>query len=146
MSDFGIVKAEERVSQTDHGVIKGNVSYMSPEQARSEDVDQRSDLFSVGLLMYYALTGRTFYQGETMMGRLMLAAMGPDASALEALEKLPGAAVNVLKKALSIDPNARYQSAEEFTRALAAAGVVANRAEAADMLREIYAEDIRREL
>ena len=57
LSDFGIAKAEGRVSQTEVGLIKGNVSFMSPEQARGDAVDQRSDLFSAAVVLYYCLTG-----------------------------------------------------------------------------------------
>ena len=53
--DFGIVKAIQRVSQTDIGMVKGNVDYMSPEQARGRAVDRRSDVFSAGLVLYFAL-------------------------------------------------------------------------------------------
>jgi hypothetical protein len=144
LSDFGIVKAEERVSQTDHGVIKGNVSYMSPEQARSENVDQRSDLFSLAMLMFYALTGRTFYQSETMMGRLMLAALGPDAEQLKAVDELPAEAAAILKKALATDPADRYQSAEDFAKVLGG-GLAGLRNELSDVLKEIYDEETRRE-
>ena len=144
LSDFGIVKAEERVSQTDHGVIKGNVSYMSPEQARSESVDLRSDLFSLGMMMFYALTGRTFYQSETMMGRLMLAAVGPTPEQLETVRQLPAEAAAILEKALSPDPAARYQSADDFARALAG-GLTGARTELSDTLKEIYDEETRRE-
>jgi tRNA A-37 threonylcarbamoyl transferase component Bud32 len=144
LSDFGIVKAEERVSQTDHGVIKGNVSYMSPEQARSENVDLRSDLFSLGMMMFYALTGRTFYQSETMMGRLMLAAMGPTPDQLQALQELPAEAAAILEKALATDPAARYQTSDDFARALAG-GLTGARTELSDTLKEIYDEETRRE-
>src|SRR5205807_5219722 len=50
--DFGVVKAEGRVSRTEAGVVKGNVTYMAPEQARGLEVDARADLFSVALVLY----------------------------------------------------------------------------------------------
>ena len=53
--DFGIVKATGRVSKTEAGVVKGNIAFMSPEQARGQPLDQRSDLFSLGLVIYYCL-------------------------------------------------------------------------------------------
>ena len=62
--DFGIVKAEGRVTKTQHGVVKGNVSFMSPEQARGIDVDGRADLFSLGLVIFYCLTGEILYQRQ----------------------------------------------------------------------------------
>ena len=56
--DFGVVKAAEgRVARTEIGVVKGNVTYMSPEQARGLDVDARADLFSLALVMYTLATG-----------------------------------------------------------------------------------------
>ena len=75
--DFGIVKAEGRVTKTQHGVVKGNVSFMSPEQARGIDVDGRADLFSLGLVMFYCLTGEILYHGETTYELLVKAATGP---------------------------------------------------------------------
>ena len=62
--DFGIVKAEGRVTKTQHGVVKGNVSFMSPEQARGLAVDGRADLFSLGLVIFYCLTGEILYRGR----------------------------------------------------------------------------------
>jgi hypothetical protein len=56
LSDFGIAKAEGRMSRTEVGMIKGNVSFMSPEQARGEAVDLRSDLFSAAVVLHYCLT------------------------------------------------------------------------------------------
>ncbi len=75
--DFGIVKAEGRVTKTQHGVVKGNVSFMSPEQARGTDVDGRADLFSLGLVIFYCLTGSVLYQGDTTYELLVKAATGP---------------------------------------------------------------------
>ena len=77
LSDFGIAKAEGRMSRTEVGMIKGNVSFMSPEQARGEAVDLRSDLFSAAVVLYYCLTAQFLYQDETMFNRLVRAAIGP---------------------------------------------------------------------
>ncbi len=75
--DFGIVKAEGRVTKTQHGVVKGNVSFMSPEQARGTNVDGRADLFSLGLVIFYCLTGEVLYRGKTTYELLVKAATGP---------------------------------------------------------------------
>src|SRR6185369_13697714 len=64
LSDFGIVKSNRRVSQTQVGMVKGNANFMSPEQAQGHAVDGRSDLFSTGVLLYYCLTGELLYGGD----------------------------------------------------------------------------------
>ena len=87
--DFGIVKAEGRVTKTQHGVVKGNVSFMSPEQARGIDVDARADLFSLGLVMFYCLTGEVLYRGETTYELLVKAATGPGPEELARIAALP---------------------------------------------------------
>ena len=81
--DFGIVKAAERVSKTREGNVKGNVGYMSPEQARGQDVSPRSDLFSLGLVMFELLSGEPFYQGGVVGEILYQAATGPTVEHLE---------------------------------------------------------------
>ena len=91
LSDFGIVKAAGRVSKTDERVVKGNVSFMSPEQARGEVVDSRSDLFSAGVVMFYCLTGRALYSGDTTINQLMRAAVGPDRAVRPARRPAPEA-------------------------------------------------------
>ena len=59
ITDFGIVKAEDRASKTQAGVLKGKFGYMSPEQVRGLEIDHRSDIFAVGILLYEALTAKT---------------------------------------------------------------------------------------
>ena len=56
--DFGVVKAEGRLTKTEMGVVKGNVTYMAPEQARGLEVDARADLYSLALLLYFCCAGR----------------------------------------------------------------------------------------
>ena len=58
LTDFGIAKAKTIVDDDDHGVLKGKYAYMSPEQARSEDVDARTDLYALGIVLFEALSGK----------------------------------------------------------------------------------------
>ena len=117
--DFGIVKAAARVSQTDIGMVKGNVDYMSPEQARGRSVDRRSDVFSTGLVLCFAMTRTPLYRGETLFDRLTRAAMGPGEEELAQIAALPKPPPEILKRALAIDPAERYQTAAEFAQAVA---------------------------
>ena len=114
--DFGIVKAASgsRVSQTDLGNVKGNAAFMAPEQARGLAVDRRADLFSLGLVMFRALSGEPFYPGGTTAEVFYGSATGPTAEHFDRIDRLPPLAAQILTKALMPDPADRYQSAEEF--------------------------------
>jgi len=114
--DFGIVKAEGRVTQTQQGVVKGNVSFMSPEQARGTSIDGRADLFSLGLVMFYAAAGQPLYQGETPYELLVRAATGPDEEALAKIAALPAPLNSIVAKALSVSPDKRYVNASAFAQ------------------------------
>jgi serine/threonine protein kinase len=63
--DFGLAKATSQIETTDPGVVKGKMSYLSPEAARGEEVDSRADIFAVGILLYEMLTGKRLFYGET---------------------------------------------------------------------------------
>src|SRR6185295_11929716 len=143
LSDFGIAKAAGRVSRTEVGMIKGNVSFMSPEQARGEPVDLRSDLFSAAVVLYYCLTAQFLYQDETMFNRLVRAAIGPASTEFNQLGELPPMAADVLRKALALDAGKRYQNAREFARDLAG-HFTHGRGELADLMDTLFPE-LRRE-
>ncbi len=139
--DFGIVKATGRVSKTEAGVVKGNVSFMSPEQARGQPLDQRSDLFSLGLVIYYALINEPTYRAEGTFEQLLEAATGPSEEQLAKLAATPVAA-KVLRRALSINPNLRYQSAAEFAADLPA-DAARGKAEAAALMRTLFGDELK---
>ncbi|HEY2729721.1 MAG TPA: serine/threonine-protein kinase [Polyangia bacterium] len=63
--DFGLAKATSQIETTDPGVVKGKMSYLSPEAARGEEVDSAADIFAVGILLYEMLTGKRLFYGET---------------------------------------------------------------------------------
>jgi Protein kinase domain len=142
--DFGIVKAEGRVTKTQHGVVKGNVSFMSPEQARGINIDGRADLFSLGLVIFYCLTGDVLYKGSTTYELLVKAATGPGADELARIDALPAPCGPIVRKALEIDPSKRYQTAAEFGAALAA-DAAGGAAEAGALMSTLFAEDFRAE-
>jgi serine/threonine protein kinase len=113
--DFGIVKtASGRLAQTEIGHVKGNVDFMAPEQARGRAVDRRADLFSVGLVIYYAATGAPLYNGETLFDRLNRAATGPGPEEREKMAALPAPLPEILERALAVNPDERFQTASDF--------------------------------
>jgi tRNA A-37 threonylcarbamoyl transferase component Bud32 len=144
LTDFGIAKAERRVSRTEVGMVKGNASFMSPEQARGGIVDQRSDLFSAGLVLYHCLTAQPFYRGETPMGNLLGAAIGPGTSQFGLIDQLPLTAAQILRRALAIDPDQRYPTAIAFGQDLAPH--MGTRGEAAHLMDVLFPAGQRRDL
>jgi len=144
--DFGIVKsAQGRVTRTEIGHIKGNVSFMSPEQARGRNVDRRSDLFSLGMVMYFAAAGRPLYEdGETAYDSLHMAAIGPGDVQAAAIASLPGPLPQILGRALAVDPDERYQTAADFRAALGAE-IEAAKAELSSAIGRHFESDLQRE-
>ena len=122
LTDFGVAKAEDRLTHTRDGQVKGKLAYMAPEQASCGRSDARSDLFSVGILLWECLTGRRLFRGETTaatLHKLLHEEIVPPSSVDPALEPLDA----VLMKALARDPADRYQDTEEFAQALEEAAV-----------------------
>jgi hypothetical protein len=142
--DFGIVKAEGRVTKTESGVVKGNVTFMSPEQARGGDIDARADLFSLGLVMFYVLTGRALYSGTTTYDLLVRAATGPGADDQAALRSLPEPCGSILRRALQVPREERYQTAREFRDAIAP-HLGGGGADLAALVHHLFADDFRAE-
>ena len=115
--DFGIAKAAHVASHTQAGSLKGKFAYMSPEQAAGKDIDQRSDLFSLGLVFYELLTGTRPLKRTSDMATLQAALacdIAPPAGVAEVSEDLE----RVVMKALAKSPNDRYPDARAFQRGI----------------------------
>lgn len=114
--DFGIAKATAVRSHTRHGMVKGKVVYMSPEQVRNEEIDARTDLFSLGVIFWELLANRRFFAGKTVdevrqqVREYRLQGLTFDET--EGLEVL----APFLEKLLHHDRNKRYASAQELAR------------------------------
>ncbi|HTR55739.1 MAG TPA: serine/threonine-protein kinase [Kofleriaceae bacterium] len=126
LTDFGIARASSRVTSTRPGQLKGKIAYMSPEQVRSSDVDQRSDLFSAGAMLWSLLTGRKLFAGEndaaTMNNIVNLEIPLPSTMGF-----MPPAAFDaVCMRALERDPAKRFATAREMEEALRAAAASVN--------------------
>ena len=141
--DFGIVKSEHRLTKTQTGMVKGNLFFMSPEQAQGLVVDARSDLFSLGMVLLTASLGTTLYTGTTSYELLNRAGAGLTDADLGTLRGL--ALGGLLEKALKRDPTERYGSADEFAKAVAAVGTPATAAEVGEMIEQLFGEELAKE-
>ena len=111
--DFGIAKTELHDNKTRVGVVKGKITYMSPEQLSGDALDLRSDIFSIGILLYEMLSGRRMYTGDT--ATLIRKAITVEYERLETvLAGLNPNIYRVLDRTLTVDPKDRYQSCEEM--------------------------------
>jgi serine/threonine protein kinase len=111
LADFGIAKAAQKGrDRTDHGVVKGKYTYLSPEQARGEALDGRSDLFNVGILLVEMLLGEPVFAPDEHRQAKRLSAEGK-VPKLERLNKLPPALAAIARKALSAQREDRYPDA-----------------------------------
>lgn len=118
LTDFGIAKATEQTRLTAVGAKFGTPDYMSPEQAKGLPVDYRSDLYSIAVVLYELLTGRTtFVNDEPLVTMTQIVNEQPTAPRLFN-PNIPPAVEAVLLQALAKNPNERYQSGAAFAEAL----------------------------
>ena len=122
--DFGIAKATSRTSITVGPSRKGKVSYMSPEQCVGGEVDRRSDIFALGVVMWELSTGRRLFKGDNEFAIMNQVTTMDAPSPLTAAPDLPVPLVEVIQRALQRDPADRFQTAmalhdelEAFARA-----------------------------
>ncbi len=113
--DFGIARA--RGVHEEAGVIKGKFAYMSPEQARGEEVDRRSDVYSAGVLLFELVTGRPMFPGK---GKQVLEQVrsGAIPAPRELRPDLPKELEHTIRRALTFHPDDRFQTARDLQNAL----------------------------
>ena len=118
LGDFGIVRSEFVDRRTYPGELKGKVGYMSPEQVMGTDVDRRSDLFTVGIILAEMLLARPLFSGQNEF-EILTSIYEANLSVLDrhAAELTP-VVENMLRKALAREPSLRFQNAVEFAAAL----------------------------
>jgi len=122
--DFGIAKLTETLGpenvsstqpfKTEQGIILGTPAYMSPEQARHQPLDHRSDLFSLGVVLYEMITGKVPFSGGTPYDQQAAVLVGEPTPINQHLDKFVPELQWVLSKALTKEPGRRYQTATDF--------------------------------
>lgn len=119
--DFGIAQSAEAVDDQTVGAIKGKIKYMSPEQAHGVIVDRRSDLYSVGVMLWEAIACGPFVpKGPSSKEIIERRRKGEYTPIEKVVPNVPPRLAAICKKALSLDPNQRYSTAEEFRESLLA--------------------------
>jgi len=109
--DFGIAKAAGKASKTQAGILKGKFGYMSPEQVRGLPIDRRSDIFSVGIVLYELLTGERLFVGESDFSTLEKVRNVEIVPPSNYNKTIPEELERIALKALAKDPEDRYQNA-----------------------------------
>ncbi|MFK8002139.1 MAG: serine/threonine protein kinase [Polyangiales bacterium] len=144
ITDFGVAQAEKRLAKTAARVIKGKLSYCSPEQARAQPLDRRSDIFALGVVLWETLTQRRLFKRakphETLTA--VLNASIPDPRSLR--PEVPPNLAAVVMRALERDVARRFQTASEFAAALAGATKSAGAEEVQAVVNDCAGESIGR--
>jgi serine/threonine protein kinase len=119
--DFGLAKPSEEIklssgsdNKTVPGTVMGSARYMSPEQARGLEVDERTDIWSVGVVLYEMLAGRTPFDGETSADTMAAVIYKEPEPLSQVLPNLPSELHRILRKALQKDREERYQSVKDL--------------------------------
>ncbi len=142
MLDFGVAKARGSTQNTRTGTVKGKNSYMSPEQIEGHDVDRRSDTFSLGVVLWEALTTKRLFSRDTDFDTFTAITTSdiPDVQMLrpEVSDELAA----VVKKALSLDREDRYSTMKEFGEALAAVVSAADRERIGTYVQQAFSREL----
>ncbi|MCA9063931.1 MAG: serine/threonine protein kinase [Planctomycetaceae bacterium] len=120
ITDFGLARAVDDASMTRTGIIAGTPQYMSPEQAGGESIDSRSDLFSLGSVIYTMCTGRPPFRADSPFGVLRMITDRAPRAIRELNPDIPDWLCSVVEKLHCKDPDERFQSARELADVLAA--------------------------
>ncbi|WP_309895867.1 protein kinase domain-containing protein [Archangium sp.] len=140
--DFGIAKNLGGESRTQVGMVKGTSGYMSPEQIRGEPLDARSDLFSLGVVLYECITGMRLFPGKSPMAVAQAVLRAPIAEPSRANKAIPPELDAIVLKALARQRDDRYASTLEFARELERAvnPLIWLPEKSGELLRRLFAE------
>jgi serine/threonine protein kinase len=120
VTDFGIARAVSEASMTVTGTTLGSVHYFSPEQARGDEVTGRSDVYSLGIVLYEMLTGRRPFEGDSAAGVALKRLTEPPPRPMVDGQPLPPGLEAILRRALEREPERRFPDAGSFAEALRA--------------------------
>lgn len=113
LTDFGLTRGSDDVSLTKTGIVVGTPGFMSPEQAFGKPIDHRSDLFSLGSVMFAMLAGRPPFRDQDTLQTLLRLRSGPPPSIATIRDDLPAGLIRLIDRLHAVDPAARPQTAAE---------------------------------
>jgi serine/threonine protein kinase len=116
--DFGLAKASSQLEKSEPGIIKGKFSYLSPEAALGKEVDHRTDIFAVGILLWEMLAGQRLFVGESDFATVKLVQQAQVPSLSRVNPNVPPELDQIVAKALARDPAQRIQSSRDFATSL----------------------------
>ncbi|UCH85481.1 MAG: protein kinase [Candidatus Latescibacterota bacterium] len=116
--DFGLAKLSGRTKLTKTGTTPGTVAYMSPEQLKGGNVDQRSDIWALGVMLYEMITGETPFRGDIEQAMMYSIVNEEPRPVQSSRPDVPDDVVRIMERTLSKDPNRRYQTSAELALAL----------------------------
>lgn len=147
--DFGIAKAAGLGQETQTGILKGKLAYMSPEQACGKPIDRRSDVFSLGIVLYELLTGRRLFKGDSDLSTLEQVRTAVIEPPTRFDAEIPAVLEAAVLKALAREADQRYQTAAEFQAALerimAESGQGFSSLHLSQLMAATFEEDMRRD-
>jgi serine/threonine protein kinase len=142
--DFGVAKAAHRKQETHSGTVKGKIAYLSPEQCRGVGVDQRSDLFSLGIVLWETIAGTRLFRRKSDFDTMHAIVNDPMPSLTQRRPDVPEPLEALVARLLEKDPRARFQSAEdlneEIDRIAVAAGISMSPSVLARLMRELFGQ------
>src|SRR5262245_48763942 len=112
--DFGVAKAATSTQRTRTGTLKGKISYMSPEQAKGAPLDRRSDIFSLGIVLWELVTGKRLFKSDNDLATIQQIINSKAVPARQHRPECPIELERIIERALAIDLDERYQSAEQL--------------------------------
>ncbi|MBW2526135.1 MAG: protein kinase [Deltaproteobacteria bacterium] len=121
LTDFGVAKARTNLEQTNVGLIKGKLRYMSPEQVRCDPIDRRSDVWAAGVVAWEILTGRRLYASKHEAAAMLQLVSKPPPAVRSIRADVPEEIEKVVSSALQIEPQERCATAKLFSDRISAA-------------------------
>jgi len=116
--DFGLAKASSQLEKSEPGIIKGKFSYLSPEAALGEEVDHRTDIFAVGIILWELLSGKRLFMGDTDFATVKQVQQAHIPSLREIRSDSSEELERIIARAMAKDVNRRYHSARDLGRDL----------------------------